>query len=418
MVNGAQQATDQNSIPKVLLLTGTPPGTDGVGALFLRDLCASYPAGSMCCYAIVPSGYEHTPAKELAEMPLMVREGRREQVYNSIVCKTGKVIALLVSEYILRRHIQAKVDEIIAFAERNDVDMLWGVLDCPILIYIAEQLALKVNIPLVTQVWDIPEYLSATCAVNPWRKNNIMASFANVMKRSIRCGVISEPMAAEYQLKYGVDTVVLRPGLKTALLKKQQSIKGSQPDRFVIGFAGSFYAKDEWDALLNALKSVNWLLNGRKVIVRVLGSRLHVETKCPVNIEYFGWCSNEEIVDALTDVDVCYLPYWFDPLREVAVRLAFPGKLTTYLGVGKPVFFHGPAYASIPQFFKRFPAGVCCHSLSETEIINQMCFLVDDKDFYNDACVAANQAMEEELNMEVSRQRFAEMVGADVSILA
>jgi len=94
MTTGAQQASVQDGIPRVLLLTGTPPGVGSVGELFLRDLCVSYPPGFICCYALIPGNHPVSPAPELHDLPIIIRQGRREHVYASIAGKAGRLIAL------------------------------------------------------------------------------------------------------------------------------------------------------------------------------------------------------------------------------------------------------------------------------------------------------------------------------------
>jgi hypothetical protein len=216
---------------------------------------------------------------------------------------------------------------------------------------------------------------------------------------------------------YGIDFVVIRAGVATALKKRWQEWS-EDGEHYVIGFAGSLYATDAWEALLQALHSVGWRIAGRTVIIRMFGQHLQITTRQPVRVDYMGWRSAEEMIELLGDVDVCYLPYWFGAEHELEVQLAFPGKLSTYLGAGRPVFFHGPGYASVAAFFKRFPAGLCCHSLSETEIVAGLSRLATDGEFRRLAWQAAERALEQELSMTVFQQRFARLIGIDPALLS
>ncbi|EAU54522.1 hypothetical protein [Mariprofundus ferrooxydans] len=403
-------------IPRVMLLSGTAPGTGNVGEIYLRDLCKRYPQGEICCFALIPGTMAVSPAAELDGLPIMIRKGRREHVYASLAAKTGRLIALLASEYLLRKHVRNMADEAVAFARKHDVGMIWAVLDSPIMIYLAQAVHSRLGLPMVSHVWDVPEHFSETFAVLPWQQKRLMASFAHVLRNSLRCGVISEAMAEEYRAEYGIDPVVIRYGVHP-LATLQGSIREHAQEHFVIGFAGNLYASDAWDALLHGLQGINWHIDGRSVVIRVFGPHLLLNTHAPVHVEYMGWRTSEQTVEMLADVDICYLPYWFEPARRQEVRLAFPGKMSTYLGAGKPVLFHGPEYASVTAFMARFPAGVCCHSLDAAAIVDCLKQLACDEQFYRQAVDAAAEAVQEELSTEVFLTRFATMIGIEASHL-
>jgi len=401
-----------DDIPRVMLLSGTAPGTGNVGEIYLRDLCKHYPQGEICCFALIPNSMAVSQATELDGLPIMIRKGRREHVYASLVAKTGRLIALLASEYLLRKHVRRMADEAVAFAREHEVEVIWAVLDSPIMIYLAEEVHSRLGLPMVSHVWDVPEYFSETFAVLVWQQKRLMASFARVLGNSLRCGVISEAMADEYRTEYGIDPVVIRYGVE-ALTTTHVREREYATESFVIGFAGSIYSSDAWDALLHGLQGINWQIDGRPVVIRVFGPHLLLNTHAPVHVEYMGWRSSKQTVEMLANVDICYLPYWFDPARRQEVRLAFPSKMSTYLGAGKPVFFHGPEYASVTAFMARFPAGVCCHSLDEAEIVGCLKQLAGDDLFYRQAINAAAEAMKEELSTEVFLNRFATMIGIE-----
>ena len=113
----------------------------------------------------------------------------------------------------------------------------------------------------------------------------------------------------------------------------------------------------------------------------------------------------------MSEVDVAYLPYWFDESYSIAVRLSFPSKFSTYLASGRPVFFHGPEDSSPANFIKKFPVGLCCHSLEESEIIRCLERFITDKDFYASATEAGQRALNQELNLDIFLSHFTELIG-------
>jgi hypothetical protein len=239
-----------------------------------------------------------------------------------------------------------------------------------------------------------------------------MHEFEKVMSMSERCGVASEAMGEEYGNLYGVESVVMIHGVHPKLMKPPA--KELTSDKlFTIGFIGAWYAKNEWLALLSALSSVNWQIEGRKVAIRVLSTDLSVRAHDEMNIEYLGWRSVAETVELLSQVDITYLPYWFDESYSLSVRLCFPNKLSTYLAAGRPVLFHGPKDSSPVRFFNRFPVGLSCHSLENTEIIESLRRFIVDVEFYSDATEAGQKAREQELNLQIFRSRFASLIGIE-----
>ena len=185
--------------------------------------------------------------------------------------------------------------------------------------------------------------------------------------------------------------------------------------QFVIGFAGSLYASREFEALLAALARVDWRIDGHDVKVKLMGHHgsCSLIGRSRMNLEYLGWRSLEETVDLLAETDVAYLPYWFDPAFSDSVRLCFPNKLTTYLTAGKPVLFHGPADSAPARFFRRFPAGLCCHSLEAPAIIECLRRFVGDRDLYQSAACASQDALDQELNERAFVSHFADLIGVD-----
>lgn len=179
----------------------------------------------------------------------------------------------------------------------------------------------------------------------------------------------------------------------------------------MIGFAGNLYARDSWQAFLNALSSINWQLADRKITVWLIGRREPRDRKDKALVKYFIWRSLKKTIDLLAKTDITYLPYWFDKKHSFFARVCFPNKLSVYLAAGKPVFFHGIKDSSPACFFRQYPVGPCCHSLEKSEIIKSLRRFITDKKLYSSAVRAGQKALDEELNLSVFLGRFAKLVG-------
>jgi len=312
-------------------------------------------------------------------------------------------------QYQKRIYVPDLVRSVVQFGRRQGVEVVLAVLNSPTQIAIAARVASKLGARLVTMVWDPPEFLSWAMGLDRFSHRNLLREFEKVLHTTVRCGVASEWMAAEYRKRYGVEPVVLIHGVHPNLMKPpaRELISDKQ---FTIGFQGTLYAFDAWRALLSALSEVDWQIEGRNVIVRVLSTNITLSGRA-MHIEYLGWRSLEETVDLMSQVDVAYLPYWFENDFSLSVRLCFPNKLATYLAAGRPVLFHGPEDSSPARFLRRFPAGLCCHSLEGTEIIESLRRFIIDRDFYASATQAGQVARDQELNLMVFRRNFAALMG-------
>lgn len=405
-------------VPKLLLLTDVAPGLNKVGRIYLRDLCLVYPHNRICCFHtdLFP---EKDKSPGLDWLPL---EYGKKPLENGVRNRYGHNADLLSRFFIERFYVELAripklVKQAVKFGKTHKVDMVWATLGSPTIIRMAKTVADTLNIPLITTVWDPPGYkIGQQFRPDRYTLAKLLMTFDDTIKSSVRCGVASDSMKFQYKRNYGTDCVVMiygAPPLITANSHKKP-LKG---DRLVIGFAGSFYARDEWKALLGALESRNWRVAGRQVVLKVLSNHLDEHTSLLPQIEFLGWRDPAVTVHLLSQMDVAYLPYWLDGAYQEAVQLSFPGKLATYIAARLPVLFHGPHESSPMHFFERFPVGLGCHSLDHNKIIQSLEKLVTDINHYNRAKLACDEAYHQELSFSIFKKRFAELIGVRESEL-
>jgi hypothetical protein len=277
-------------------------------------------------------------------------------------------------------------------------------------------LAQKTGIPLVTTVWDPPDGISKLSGMDSLSIATACRDHERAIRSSARCSVISERMQSEYQSKFNVPCTILRhaPKFPTALVRKTNR-ELEDREVFRIGFCGSLYASTEWTALIAALDSIGWSVDSQSITLRVIGAALKVKTTSRAHVEYFGYRSPLETRHLLSQCNVGYVPYWFDPRFSSSVRLCFPTKLTAYLASGLPVFFHGPRDSSPTDFLERFPAGVSCHSLSADTIASAIEGLARNRASAHAMQDAGQLALKEELNEDIFLERFAKFIGCSLN---
>ena len=357
---------------KVLAISGTIPGEAGVGGVILGDLCRSFP--SDCLRFICVSQAAQPPSEFEASVDHIIPR-RFEGAFRPLSGYAGDAVSWLAKKCTFDRYCDKIVSHIVDRVESQKAEVIWAVLDCPTVIYIATAVSKRLGIPLVVLVWDSPELLAHQLHQDRWSTSRLMTMFEKCVQSATRVGVICEKMADEYRRRYGViDSIVVRHGVDPG--------SGSQPqrnlnnDEFVIGFAGSITAKKAFSSLVAALDKTGWKINGRKATLRLIGARYLLDARTPQHIEYFGWRTNEETIGLLSQCHLLYLPQPFSHELRLLAELSFPTKLTTYAAAGRPMLIHGPEYASVIEFLSRYRIGEKCCSLqsnSVIESINRLC---------------------------------------------
>jgi hypothetical protein len=135
---------------------------------------------------------------------------------------------------------------------------------------------------------------------------------------------------------------------------------------------GNIYAQREFDMFLSALDLGGWSLHGRPVRLRWLGPGRTVSSARPRMIEFLGWRPFQEALELASDCDLGYVSYWFDAKRALESECCFPSKMISYMGVGLPPFFHGPANAGPALFLRKFNTGYICSEQSPEAVLRDL----------------------------------------------
>jgi hypothetical protein len=346
-------------------------------------------------------------------------ERRFDTAYRPVSGILGELIAVAARKVKRPRHLRTIVDRAVACGRSHGAELVWAVFHCPTVIQTARLVASRLGVPLVVWVEDAPELLCHQLRHDRWFAREVMRDTRATIEASVRCGVIGETMKAAYEKEYARDCIILRHGLKANQV--QDSPTGpSHEGKIVIGYCGSITAADAFCQLLQALDDSDWRLDGRDVVLRMMGCRVVLEPRAPQRIEYFGRLPTvSDTVKTLAECDVLYLPQPFaDHLRPLA-HISFPAKLATYLTTGRPVMLHAPEYGSLVPFYQRYPFGTWCNSLEGSEIIAALRDLACNPDRYRSAVQQAWAARSEELNDAVLRRRLRQfLVGDDSSGIA
>jgi hypothetical protein len=305
------------------------------------------------------------------------------------------------------------IDQAVGFARAHNVEQVWAVLNAPQVIYVARRVAEALSVPLVVTVWDPPERFVDALGMDALSGSHVLSEFAKAILAARRVTVASEGMRNEYYRRYAIHSRVLIQGIDASWVHPPaQGL--ADPQHVTIGYAGSMYAFNELLAFVAALSSCGWRLGGRRVRLRVLGRSLEMSSSSGVNIEWLGWRPMLDVIKQLSQVDLCYVPYWMDGAHSLAARTCFPNKIATYLAAGRPLFVHAPTDSSPAEFARRYQVGLTCASLEADRIIGSLESLASSEESYALLAQACTTAIAAELSMSVFHARFAELMGVDV----
>lgn len=314
--------------------------------------------------------------------------------------RPGRAAAAVVRAWRRAKLERRLVVHAVAFAREQNAQAVWAVLDTPVSIALAKRVAVALNVPLITTVWDDVEHNIHYFRLDPIAAREARRYFSDAIRHSRGSALIGESMQSAYQRDYGVKGIVVRHGLPADLrLAPRRSLDDTDVIR--IGFAGSITARSAFEGLMNALDMIEWNFGGKPIELRLITPRVTLDAGVPRRIVYLGWQRMmDEAVHLLADCHLNYLPQPFEGEWVPFTRLSFPSKLTTYLGAGVPLLLHTPPYGSLHGFFDRYPFGVRCDTLDPSSLSKALCDLLDDPVRYRQAGEALTRALDDSFTLE------------------
>ena len=401
------KAEKENKIAqkRILLLSVVPPNTRYTGGIMLHSLCQTLNADNLSCFSVLNARMKVEMHPDLQGIPYKSVLRPREAQTRHLPGRLGSLECFFKETYTAEVTVPELAKQVRKFAAETKPDLIFCTLEGQTMIRLADQIQKTLPLPMVTQVWDPPQWWMRSNSVDGWSIKSILQTFSNVLKNSAAVAAASPAMAEAYAKEHQAKAIPVVPGLPAAWAK-QPATRLNSGNKLVIGFAGQMYSKDEWDQLLTTLDALDWRVEGREVEIKMLGREFELEGFYKRNIHYLGWRDQIESIEILSQCDILYCPYFFDRELESTSRLSFPSKLTTYLAAGRPVLLHGPEYSSPYKFMQQYDAGMLCHGLAKTAISNALSRLVYDTDRYAQLAQNGNKAFLENLTDEYMRSQF------------
>jgi glycosyltransferase involved in cell wall biosynthesis len=177
---------------------------------------------------------------------------------------------------------------------------------------------------------------------------------------------ISEPMAQDYQCRYGCRFEVLHNGAAPDYFPAARLTEDRQSVR-VIRYLGSLHSWLHYDSLRLLRKAVDWLtMCGQQWNVELYGRADQLELEgsgiLGKNVSYHGQVTRSQGIELLQEADLLVLPLTCNPEELKSYRFSFPTKLAEYLATGVPILLLSDADAASARF---------CRSNSVAHLIDQ-----------------------------------------------
>jgi hypothetical protein len=385
---------------KTLLLTDIPPSSNLTAGIVTAQMCRFIPAGELAIFCVQNPHLRPEPYPDLAGIPIKtVRKPNELSRRRTRSVLIGRIGATAVEGFRRLWFAPRIVHQALEYGRQQQVDSLWAVLQGQTMVRMASAVAAGLNVPLRTQVWDPLEWWLRAHGVDPVNRALDLTLFDRAIEGSVACATASWAMAESYQAKYGTSCVPVIASLKRTLGRRPEA-ELRMPKEVAIGMAGQFYAGQAWHELVRSLNLADWQVDGRRVVVRVLGNQ-RPEGVPDQNLDFLGWKPQEEAVEILSQTcDILYCPYPFEPRMAEVARLSFPSKIPTYLAAGRPIIFHGPDYAGAWRYLSERRAAYLCGSPEPAAVYNGLSHLVEDKAFYAATAKSAQDAFIADFTLE------------------
>jgi len=352
-----------------MLIAGSPAGMGNVGEIILADLIRHRGIDAFHSFAVVPTKYHWKPDPELGGLSLELLKCNRLIARPASVGKFAPLRSIFNYQVGFKRELERLCDTLVTKARLTPPKQILAVLNNAMMFALSHRVADALGLPLLTLVWDPPEYLLRQANFDRFSRARLIREFERSLSRSCRVAVVSEEMQSDYAAHTKAPMQLLRHGLR---VEKARPASGEVKTDWLIGFAGSMYSTSAWRAFCRALDSVSWRVAGRQVRLRILGAGIELSSSSKACIEYLGFRSTDETQSLMADCDLCYLPQPFESHLSDLAHYSFPTKLTNYLALGRPVFVHAPPHASVVRFFAQRPFGVVCDSLQAANIVEAL----------------------------------------------
>lgn len=387
----------------VLLVLGGEPWQQNGGGVFIEQISRAIP-GRVVHLSIALDGRPHPLRSDWPWKHLSIA-ARGPVRGMGILQRISRRLASFVEWRVLRRRelgqgLKHHAAELRALGIGRVVYFLNSVE----VLALAPTLNRLLGVPYSTMEWDLIDLAVDQLPARRVRTRLLRAAKAIRAGATTR-GVASEGMATLYEEHWGLDSLVLRQTIEPAVTRIE-----TPRESFVVALCGTMIVPVEFRAFLDAMKLIDWQVDGRKIEFLWIGRGGGFDGELPPQVKVTGWVSHARSLELLSHVDLGYSGLWFDEARRPWVESSFPSKIISYLSAGVPVLYHGPAYGTPARFMTAFNVGFGCHDLDPAAIAATVQRIVRSPDALRRARQESVHAVAAEFTPEVLTDRVHQLL--------
>ncbi len=377
------------------LVSDIPPCTNYSGGIFIDQMLRAANGRIRQAFIVLNSVLRPQLSDTASSMDMVTLAKPREAHDDPSL----PVSACREAEKAADRYVQTEVlPRLLAFTAARNIQSFWVLLEGQTMIRLAHYLLNATTLPVAVQVMDPPRNWFDMHNVDQETQAELFGQYESVLRQAACCACASWAMAEAYSTQFRVRCVPVIPSLPETV-GAAGAWRPISPDRLNIGFAGQLYARQEWDQLRRVLTANDWRIDGREVNLHAFSRDIKTSDG---HVLARGWIDAvPELIQALRELDLLYMPYRFSETHSEEARLCFPSKLTTYLAAGPPVLVHGPSYSSPVQFVRQHSAAFVCDETSDAALLASLHQVVSDPELYRRVAANGRKAFENNLTHDV-----------------
>jgi len=311
--------------------------------------------------------------------------------------------------YLLVFVVPTQIRQLKKLILKKKVSKIWIIITSPQVIFLANKLIKKYgDIDIYSSVWDSPEEFSIMLNMPGLIRKKMMKDFSYIMNHSVKLGVSSINMKNEYETRFNKRCFVLQGDVSSISVK--EDLRSNSSDYLIIGFAGTNYTPEVWNALFMAFDLIGWKLKGKDIKIRIIGNSILFSPPSDCMVEYLGKQTVNKTVEILSESFINFVPYRFGVVSKYGSSVSFPSKINTYLAAMKPIFTIAPEYSTPYQFVKEFELGISCSSLLPEDILLSLNDFDLSEKKYRQYILNCEKIYNESFHPEVFRKRFEQFI--------
>jgi glycosyltransferase involved in cell wall biosynthesis len=389
-----------DALKRVMFVSDIPPCTNYSGGILIKEMMESIDCLVGNAFILLNRGLS-------PKIPLVMQE-RLSMKVEVKPLERYVVDAKCNDDWIRQKETQnlAEIESVtlprlLERAESSGCTAFWVLLEGQSMIRLAHGLLGATQHPVYVQVTDPPRWWLREHSVDPESTREVLDKFDDVLRRARSLAAASWAMMDTYQERYGISKAVPVVGSLPAIMARPPALWVNDASVIKIGFAGQIYAPKEWESLQYAIELLQCKINGVEIEIHVHASQIpEVRPHFVDRIQVHGWLDTEPLVERLSTYDVLYCPYWFDEIHREDAELCFPSKIAAYLAAGRPILFHGPAYASPSKFLQKWEAAFICNDPQPCALAATLQSVFSDRSLYARVACQGKRAFDHNLTQE------------------